>query len=140
MAHFDPDVFAYDCALILDDGSEIPVDLEVHGWAEAKRLARVKTFTLIPKDGIDLPIVVTNIPEGAKPVFKHRVKANVLINTGAPIAKIRIYGVGYKKGRTEHLLWVLPNGAIEVGPDSPMADLILDYLKALAAAGGTASG
>lgn len=115
--------------ITLDDASEHRLDLEEHGWAEKTRLARTVRFALIPKD--DAPDyfrpVVVNIPTGAKPVFKTRVKvANPIGDTtGRVSATIRIYGIGYKQGGHEPLFWILPNGAIEFGEDSPLADLML---------------
>lgn len=122
--------------ILLDDGTEEVLDLEAHGWAEPTRLARVKRFALVPKDGAmtlqgtEFQPVVVNIPETAKPVFKTRVKVATPIGdtTGRHNARLRIYGVGYKRGRNEFILWVLPTGAIEVGEDSLFADALLRQL------------
>lgn len=123
-------------AITLDDSSEVLLDLEEHGWAEKSRLARTVRFALIPKDDAPehLRPVIVNLPRGSKPVFKSRVKvANPIGKAvdvdGVPIirqsATLRIFGIGYKMGALEHLLWVLPNGVIEVGADSAMSDVLL---------------
>jgi hypothetical protein len=127
--------YVYWGTILLDDGTEEVLNLEVHGWAEPTRLARVKRFALVPNgrektlSGEDYPVVVVNIPEKAKPVFKTRVKVST--GKGEEIrvpASIRCYGVGYKLGRHEHILWVIPTGAIEVGPETFFGDQLLSKL------------
>ena len=129
--------YVYWGTLLLDDGSEVVLDLEEHGWAEKSRLARTRRFALVPKDdakltlnGTPYPPVVVNIPENAKPVFKTRVKGASPIGdtTGRQPAQIRLYGIGYKLRNNEPMVWVLPTGAIEVGEDSLFADLLLRQL------------
>jgi hypothetical protein len=123
--------------VLLNDGTEELLDLEEHGWADKERLANTVRFSLIPKDGApktlygsDFVPIVVNIPKGAKPVFKTRVKNAVpVMSTGGrhPVS-FRMYGIGYKLGNQEPMLWVLPTGAIEVGEDSKFADMLLNAL------------
>ncbi len=132
--------YVYWGTVLLDDGTEEVLDLEEHGWAEPTRLARVKRFALIPNGrektltGSDYPPVVVNIPDKAKPVFKTRVKVSTPV--GKPArgeevlipARIRCYGIGYKLGKLEHMLWVIPTGAVEVGPETYFGDMLLSQL------------
>lgn len=141
MSHFDSGIFAYLAVLTLDDDSEVLVDLEVHGWAEPERLARVRRFALIPKPDIAMPPVVINIPAGAKPVFKSTrmvsgpigvrpplLPENATVQLAYPV-DMRCYAVGYKRGTTEVLTWILPTGGIEVGPKPSLADILLKHLS-----------
>lgn len=41
--------YAYQAELELHDGSVVTLDLEERGWAEPKRLAQARAFTLVPK-------------------------------------------------------------------------------------------
>lgn len=132
-----PKEYIYWGTVLLRDGSEELLDLEEHGWADKDRLAQTVRFALIPKEdapktlhGQDFPPIVVNIPEGAKPVFKTRVKAATPIGntSGRHPVQFRLYGIGYKLGSHEPMLWVLPTGAIEMGPDSFFADQLLRAL------------
>ena len=126
--------YPYLAAVVLDDDSEVILDLEEHGWAEPTRLARVRQFSLVPKnDDVSLPVVCVHIPAGAKPVFKSRAFGVISTSTSSPGVLepwFRCYAVGYKQGKSEVLTWVLPNGSIEIGPDPTYADHIFNTLKA----------
>jgi hypothetical protein len=108
----------------LDDGSEHLVDFE-NRWANKEKLAHLKTFTLVPKDGVEnMPVVVLNVPTGAKPIFKHRVYGQIAATGGSVRKPFRVYCIGYKFRGVEHLFWILPNGVVEIGPDPAMATII----------------
>lgn len=125
--------YPYLAVVVLDDSSEEVLDLEERGWAEPTRLARVRQFSLVPKsDDVALPVVSVHIPAGAKPVFKSRAFGVISSSPSSPGVLepwFRCYAVGYKKGRSEVLAWVLPTGAIEVGPDPLLADVIFAAMK-----------
>jgi hypothetical protein len=121
------DVFNYRGAFTYNDGTEELLELDAHGWADPERLDKTTQLALIPKDGV-LPVVSVNIPDGGKPVFKSRVFGNILLSGGGQGTSFRCYAVGYKKGRLEYLVWVLPTGDIEVGPEPTLATDILRKL------------
>lgn len=122
--------YVYLAAMMFEDGSETVVDLEERGWAEPTRLALVKRFTLIPKDGVDMPVVSVQIPDDCKPVFKTRVFGVIGMSSGDSQSVMRCYAVGYHcKGGAETLTWVLPNGCIEVGADPLLAGPLFRHLK-----------
>lgn len=112
----------------LDDGTLKMLDLEEHGWADKEMLARTERFSLVPKPGHpDYPVVSVRIPKGAKPVFKTRVYTSEGEVYGeAMYFSFRVYAVGYKLGRTHHLIWIIPGGkGIELCPDDPeLADVL----------------
>lgn len=110
--------FDYDLAAQLNDGSEVKLNPEVHGWAEPERLAKVKVWSLIPRVG-NLPVVTIQIPDGAKPIFKSRVFSKF----AGPVS-FRAYGIGWHD-TDSHWLWVMPGGNIDVGESPLFADLIL---------------
>jgi 8-oxo-dGTP pyrophosphatase MutT (NUDIX family) len=110
--------FDYDLTAQLNDGTEVKLDPEVHGWAEPERLAKVKVWSIVPRAG-GLPLVVVQIPEGAKPIFKSRWYGKLAFDLG-----FRAYAIGWHDTES-HWTWVMPNGIIEVGEDPLYADLIL---------------
>ncbi len=124
--------YAYIAEVMLDDGSFKVLDLEAPGWADKEMLDHVVRWSLLPKVEYShvLPIVVVNIPTGAKPIFNSRVFGRINIADETVTPKMRVYRIGYKKGRTKHWTWVLPNGSIEVGTgdDSWLADV---HMRAL---------
>jgi len=122
--------YAYFSEVLLDDGTSKVLDLEAPGWADKAMLARVVRWSLLPKTNPGLPIVVVNIPKGAKPIFNSRVYGKIGLAGGEDLGKFRVYRIGYKQGSVHHWTWVLPNGSIESGTsdDSWLADL---HMKAL---------
>jgi hypothetical protein len=122
--------FDYDLSAQLNDGTEVKLNPEEHGWAEPERLSKVKVWSILPRvDG--LPIVTVQIPEGAKPIFKSRVYGKgypgTNDSTGLPI--FRAYAVGWHD-TSSHWTWVLPGGVIEIGEDPIHADMILQGMMA----------
>lgn len=116
--------FKYEVALQLNDGSNHKFSLDEHGWADKEQLKQTTEISLIPIEGSNLPVVAIAVPEGSKPIIKTRVFGSFGAhdtNTDA----FRVYAAGYKKGRSQHLLWILPNGAIEMGDSPKYADLLL---------------
>lgn len=111
--------FYYDLAAQLNDGTEVKLNPEEHGWAEPERLAQVKVWSLIPREANGMPLVVVQIPEGAKPIFKSRVYGKLVGDIS-----FRAYAIGWHD-TISHWTWVMPNGHIEVGDDPLYADLIL---------------
>lgn len=122
-----PASFDYDLAAQLNDGTEVKLNPEEHGWAEPERLAKVKVWSLIPRDQNGMPVVTVQIPEGSKPIFKSRVYGKGLPGIeGAP--SFRCYAIGWHDTES-HWTWVMPGGNIEVGEDPLYADLILRRLS-----------
>jgi hypothetical protein len=117
--------FDYDLTAQLNDGSEVKLNPEVHGWAEPERLAKVVVWSLIPRIEA-LPVVVVQIPEGAKPVFMSRVYGKGLPGTGGP--SFRAYCIGWFKDGETYRTWVMPGNVIEVGEDPLYADMMLKKL------------
>jgi hypothetical protein len=134
-------VYAYYANATLDDGSEVVVDLEEHGWADKEMLAHTVRWALVPNgtqqtlSGQPYPLVQVAIPQGAKPVFRSRVYRAAIINSDKVMAypEFRAYCIGWKKGRTLTWTWVLPNGAIEVSTDddSHLGDVLRDRLNTI---------
>ncbi len=119
------EVFEYDAAAILDDGTEIKLDLETHGWAEPERLSKVKVWSIIPRPNSTLPVVTVQIPENAKPIFKSRVYGKGLPGLGGP--SFRAYAIGWHD-KESHWIWVMPSGNIEFGDDPIYAQIVLDAM------------
>ena len=119
----------YDLTAQLNDGSEVKLDPEVHGWAEPERLAKVKVWSLIPRKA-GLPVVVVQIPEGAKPIFKSRVYGKGYAGIeDSPLPAFRAHAIGWHDTES-HWTWVMPNGLIEVGDEPLYADMILQSMLA----------
>jgi hypothetical protein len=129
--------FPYNAEAQLNDGSAVLLDLEKTGWAYKEMLAQTHRFSLVPKSGTTnsagnpLPIVVVNIPPGAKPIYRSRVYRKM--GTGADgqaLIEFRCFCIGWKKGSVTCWTWILPSGDIEtgVGDDSWLADLLFDNL------------
>lgn len=120
--------FEYDLAAQLNDGTEVKLNPEEHGWAEPERLAQVRVWSIIPRNE-NWPVITVQIPEGAKPIFKSRVYGKgypgTNDTTGLPV--FRAYAIGWHDS-TSHWTWVLPGGNIEVGDDPLYADLILQTM------------
>jgi hypothetical protein len=126
--------YAYVANATLDDGSEVVVDLEEHGWADKEMLSRTVRWALVPNGtqvmltGQPYPLVQVTIPAGAKPIFRSRVFRSIITQRSSdqierkviPVLRFpefRAYCIGWKKGRTHVWTWVLPNGAIETTSD-----------------------
>jgi len=128
--------FPYFANATLDDGEEVVVDLEQHGWADKEILARTVRWSLVPKTdpshvtlaGGSWPLVQVAIPQGGKPIFRSRVFVGSIISRSSDqierkviphlmVPKFRVFCIGWKKGQEITWVWVLPNGAIEVGTD-----------------------
>lgn len=122
--------FPYYANATLDDGTEEVVDLEEYGWADKEMLARTARWSLVPKgnhimlDGRPWPMLTVGIPVGAKPVFKSRMFVGNIIGRSPDqierkviphlrVPAFRAYAIGWKKGRTIVLTWMLPNGVAE---------------------------
>ncbi len=116
--------YAYFAEVMLDDGTDQTLDLEAPGWADKSLLDRVVRWSLIPKEGQRLPIVVVNVPQGAKPIFNTRVYVKMTTSNEEELGRIRVYRIGYKLGKHHHWTWILPGGHIEsgTGDDSFLAD------------------
>ena len=123
--------FDYDLAAQLNDGSEVKLNPEEKGWAEPERLARVKVWSLIPRDQNGMPVISVQIPEGAKPIFKSRVYGKGLPGIENDLPAFRCYAIGWHDTES-HWIWVLPTGDIEVGEDPRNAELILQKMAGLA--------
>lgn len=126
--------FPYFANATLDDGEEVVVDLEQHGWADPVMLARTARWSLVPKtdpshitlNGRPYPLVQIAIPEGAKPIFRSRLFVGNIVSRSSDqierkvipnlrVPAFRAFCIGWKKGRTIVWTWVLPTGDIEVG-------------------------
>lgn len=118
--------FDYDLAAQLNDGSEVNLNPEEHGWAEPNRLAQVKVWSIIPRVS-GLPVVTVQIPEDGKPVFMSRVYGKGLPGLDGP--SFRAYCIGYFREGETYRVWVMPGGNVEIGEDPIYADL---YLKRMA--------
>lgn len=117
--------FKYEVALQLNDGTSHKFSLEEKGWAKKEQLKRTKEISLIPSGNTTLPVVACQIPDGAKPVVKSRVYGHVG-SGGAQTDAFRAYAIGYKPSRRKpYLIWILPNGTIEVADDPVYAPLLL---------------
>lgn len=128
--------FAYNAEAQLNDGSAVLLDLEATGWANKELLSRTVRFSLLPvKDAVTMngrpyPIVVVNIPEKGKPVFKSRVYGTIGVGLGdIGTEAFRAYAIGYKLGPKTYWTWVLPTGDIEVGEDPWLGDILLQSMK-----------
>lgn len=119
--------FKYSVALQLNDGSNHQFSLDEKGWADKEQLARAKEISLIPMDNAPLPVVAVQIPEGAKPVVKSRVFGTIgMGGAGEAIDGFRAYAIGYKQARRRpYIIWILPNGTIEMADEPVYAPLLL---------------
>lgn len=118
--------FKYEVALQLNDGSNHKFSLEEKGWANKEQLSRAKEISLIPKDNATLPVVAVQVPEGAKPVIKSRVFGTIGMTSGENTPGFRVYAIGYKQARRRpYIIWILPNGTIEMGDEPVYAPLLL---------------
>jgi hypothetical protein len=115
----------YDLGAQLNDGTEVKLNPDEHGWAEPERLAKVKVWSLIPRSG-GLPVVTVQIPEGSKPIFKSRVYGKGLPTADNPLS-YRAHAIGYHDTES-HWIWVMPGGNIEYGEEPVFADLYLRQL------------
>ena len=111
------DELAYLALLRMRDGTAQEADMGVPGW-DAALTEGVSSVTLIGKEDSRATLTV-QIPEGARPMVKSRVKALV---AGV---QLRIYGVGYCLDGVTVWAWLLPDRSVEVGEDSLVADLML---------------
>jgi hypothetical protein len=142
--------YAYFANATLDDGSDVVVDLEEHGWADKEMLKRTVRWALVPNEtqvtfsGQPYPLVQVAIPAGAKPIFRSRVFRAVITSRSTdqierkvfPVLRVpefRCYCIGWMKGRTKVWTWVLPNGAIEVSTedDSHLAHVLRSHLNTI---------
>jgi len=123
------ETFVLMCVALLADNSVVVLDMDEPSYRDVlfgTGSARVTSLTMVPKPGVlatdNAPFrpLVMNIPDGATPVLKTRFKALMFGD-----ASLRIYGVGYAENGREFLAWVLPDGSIEIGPDSGIADAML---------------
>ena len=138
--------YAFMAVATLDDGSEVILDLEEHGWADKELLARTRHWALSPKpehitlQGRPFPFVSIAIPEGAKPIFRSRVYVGNITGRSSDqierkviphlmLPAFRAYCIGWMKGRTKVWTWVLPDGSIEVGSgdDSRLGDMMRTF-------------
>lgn len=119
--------FKYEVALQLNDGSNHKFSLEEKGWAAKEQLNRTKEISLIPTGNTTLPVVACQVPEGAKPIIKSRVFGSIGSGAGSEASDaFRVYAIGYKqKRRRPYLIWILPNGTIEMGDEPVYAPLLL---------------
>lgn len=115
--------FEYDLAAQLNDGTEVKLNPEEHGWAEPERLAQVRVWTIAPRSE-GWPVVVVQIPEDSKPIFKSRVYGKGYPGLVNDLPIFRAYAIGWHDTKS-HWTWVLPNGVIEVGEEPIYADMIL---------------
>ena len=87
-------------------------------------------ISLLPKDGADLPVVVLAKPEDAKWIVFSRVFGK--IGAGVAQPQFRCYALGYQwnhdarpKEMRTHLVWIYPNGTVEVGAEPSLARFLL---------------
>jgi hypothetical protein len=129
--------YVYNAEAQLNDGTAVLLDLEARGWADKELLAKTTRFTLLPKPDAPLtvtgrpyPIVVVNIPEGAKPVFRTRVYRKMGVNDGNLLIDFRVYSIGWKRGKLTYWTHVLPSGDIEGSStdDIFLADTLFEAL------------
>jgi len=121
------DEFVYTAEAVTDDGESHVLDLEEHGWADKELLARTVRWSIVPKVA-GWPIVVVHIPTGGKPIFKSRVFRRMSMYLDGTPTGFRCYAIGYFLRGKSYWTWALPNGAIEVGEDLYLADLLLRSL------------
>jgi hypothetical protein len=128
------DGLLFDAVAMLPDGSGVRVDMDVRGWTSVLERPLV-SLSLVPKDGAlasdgtPFQPVTVQVPAGASPLAFSRVKKS-FSSSGGPLAGIRIYGVGYSvRDEPDVIVWVLPDGSIEVGSDTLLSDTILDRLS-----------
>lgn len=121
----DASIFQYNLTAQLNDGSEVVLDPETHGWAEPERLSKVKVWSIVPRENSTLPVVTVQIPEDSKPIFKSRVYGKGLPATGGP--SFRAYAIGWHD-KVSHWIWVMPEGNIEFGDDPIYAQVVLDAM------------
>lgn len=126
------------CVVTFADGSGTVLDMEEEGYRSALS-GKVIALALIPKDGAlasdgtSFQPVAVQIPKGAEPVLLTRRKASFNMSDGSDVVGLRIYGVGYRQAGVEPIIaWVLPDGSVEIGPDSVLADQMLDRMNAQA--------
>lgn len=119
--------FKYTVALQLNDGSNHNFSLDEKGWADKDQLSRAVEISLIPQGETNLPVVACQVPEGAKPVVKTRVFGSIGSgSTEESRDAFRVYAIGYKqKRRRPYIIWILPNGTIEMGDEPKYAPLLL---------------
>lgn len=118
--------FEYDLAAQLNDGTEVKLNPEEHGWAEPERLSKVKVWSILPRVA-GLPVVSIQIPDGAKPIFKSRVYGKGYPGTDNGLPMFRAYAIGWHD-TASHWTWVLPGGVIEVGDDPIYGPMILQHM------------
>jgi hypothetical protein len=117
--------FKYEVALQLNDGSNHKFSLDEKGWAAKEQLNQTKEISLIPTGNTTLPVVACQVPEGAKPIIKSRVFGSIGAG-GENVPGFRVYAIGYKqKRRRPYVIWILPNGTIEMGDEPLYAPLLL---------------
>ena len=121
------DEFVYTAEAVTDDGESHVLDLEEHGWVDKELLARTVRWSIVPKVA-GWPIVVVHIPTGGKPIFKSRVFRRMSMYLDGTPTGFRCYAIGYFLRGKSYWTWALPNGAIEVGPDPVLADVLLRSL------------
>jgi len=127
------DGLLFDAVARLLDGSSVRVDMDVSGWTAVLE-RELASLSLVPKDGVlasdgtSFQPVTVQIPTGARPLAFSRVKKSFSSSFGA-LAGLRIYGVGYSmRDEVDVIVWVLPDGSIEVGPDTFLSDVMLDQM------------
>lgn len=111
--------FRFEIGLTLDNGEGIQFSLDEAGWINKPELQSAKQIMLIPLHD-ELRAIAVWIPEGATPIVQTRVLGSSAIG-----AQFRIYAVGYTLDDTLVVLWVLPNGVVEVGEEPTLANLLV---------------
>lgn len=119
--------FKYEVALQLNDGSSHKFSLDEKGWADKEQLSQTVEISLLPVTPGSLPVIACHVPEGSKPIVKSRVFGRVGSGaSGEPVDAFRVYAIGFKqKRRRPYLVWILPNGTIEMGDEPKYAALLL---------------
>lgn len=97
------------------------------GWIDECReqLETAERVSLIPKEGIALPVVTVGLGDGRRWVLFSRVFGK----TGT-VRRVRLYCVGWQRTvrgvNTKALLWVYPGGAVECADEPSFVDRFFD--------------
>ena len=112
------DELVYDVMIEAPD-SQIRVDWgHEPGWMQTYKflLARAERISLVPKDGVNLPVVSTQLGDGKRWIIFSRVYGAL---TGT--AKIRLYALGWQTTvggvNVKAIMWVYPDSSIECGEE-----------------------
>lgn len=89
------------------------------GWIEQHRelLDNAERMTLIPKEGISLPVVSVALGPDRRWILFSRVAGIINTKKGDQQEKVRLYAIGWQSTvsgvNAKSITWVYPNGVIE---------------------------